>query len=111
MSQSSSVNPSTERGFGAFASQTGGQTAFQQGSAYSLPCPPTQVATDRSGDYTHLLASAYPAAVQSQAESAALKRQVADLESQVSRMTSYLRDVKAKDRQGYDRLKARLNIF
>ncbi|CAI5714900.1 unnamed protein product [Peronospora farinosa] len=111
MSQSSLGNPSTGQGFGAFASQTGGPTAFQQGSAYSLPCPPAQVAPDRSGDYAHLLAAAYPAAVQSQAKSAALKRQVTDLESQVSRLTSYLRDVRARDRQGYDRLKTRLDIL
>ncbi|CAI5707476.1 unnamed protein product [Peronospora effusa] len=104
-SQSSLGNPSIGQGFGAFASQTGGTTAFQQGSACSHPCPPTQVAPDRSGDYAHLIAAAYPAAVQSQAESAALKRQVTDLESQVSRLTSDLRDVRARDRQGYDRLK------
>ncbi|CAI5702836.1 unnamed protein product [Peronospora effusa] len=77
-------NPSTGPGFGAFATQTGGPTAFQQGSACFHPCPPTQVAPDRSGDYARLLAADYLAAVQSQAESAALKRQVRDLESQVS---------------------------
>ncbi|CAI5726821.1 unnamed protein product [Peronospora effusa] len=109
--QSSLGNPSIGQGFGAFASQTGGPTAFQQVSACSHPCPPTQVAPDRSGDYAHLLAAAYPAAVQSQAESAALKRQVTDLESQVSRLTSDLRDVRARDRQGYDRLKTRLDIL
>ncbi|CAI5721544.1 unnamed protein product [Peronospora effusa] len=110
-SQISLGNPSTGQGFGAFASQTGGPTAFQQGSACSHPCPPTQVAPDRCGNYAHLLADAYPAAVQSQAESAALKRQVTDLESQVSRLASDLRDVRARDRQRYDRLKTRLDIL
>ena len=92
-------------------SHSGVTTAFQQGSAYAHPNPPTQVESDRSGDYAHVLAAAFTAAVQTQAENAALNRSILDLESQVSRMASELQDAKVKDRQGYDHLKLRSDIL
>lgn len=108
-SQSSSGNPSIERGSDTLASRSGGQATFQQGSVDSRLHPQVQVAPDRSGELAHLFAAALPASVQSQALSAA-ERRIADLESQVSRLTSELHEIRAKDRQGYERLKTRLDL-
>ena len=66
------------------------------------------MAPDRSGDIARLIAAALPSSVHSQALSA-VERRVADLESQVLRLTSELHEVRLKDRQGYARLKDRLD--
>lgn len=110
-SRNSSGILSIGQGFEASASPSGGQATFRQGSVGSHPHPQAQGAPDRSGDYAQLFAAAYPAVVQTQTQSAALERRVSDLESQVSRLTSDLHSVRAKDRQGYDRLKLRLDLL
>ena len=66
---------------------------------------------DGSSDDANLFAAAYPAVVHTQTQGAALERRVSELESQVSRLTSKLHDVSAKYRQGYDRLKLRLDLL
>ena len=66
-----------------------------------------RVAPDRSGELAHLLAAALPA---SQGLSAA-ERHIRDLDGQVLRLITDLHDVRAKDRQGYERLKTRLDLL
>ena len=103
-SQNPSNNLSIGRGSDTFASRSGGQATFQQGSANNHPHPSVQAAPDRSGDLAHLIAAALPSSVQLQALSAA-ERLIVDLESQVLRLTSDLQDVRAKACQIYERLK------
>ena len=88
---------------------SGGQATPQQESVGSDLHPQVSAAPDRSGDIAHLIAAALPSSVHSQALSA-VERRVADLESQVLRLTSELHEVRLKDRQGYARLKDRLNF-
>ena len=88
---------------------SGGQATSQQGSVGSHLHPQVSAAPDRSGDIAHLIAAALPSSVHSQALSA-VERRVADLESQVLRLTSELHEVRLKDRQSYERLKTRLDF-
>ena len=60
-------------------------------------------------EHAHLLMHVYSAAISTQMHSFAADRRIADLERQVSRVTSDLQDVQG-DRQGYDRLKLRLDL-
>ena len=108
-SRNSLGNLSTVPKSDTLAVWSGGQATSQQGSVGSHLHPQVSAAPDRSGDIAHLIAAALPSSVHSQALSA-VERRVADLESQVSRQTSELKEVRLKDRQGYARLKDRLDF-
>ena len=108
-SQNSGGILSIGQGYEASASSAGGQPAFQQGSVGSLPRSPAMVAPDTSVDFARLIAT--HAAIQTQAHGAAVDGRIVALESQVSQLTSTLRDVRMKARQGYDRLKLRIDIL
>ena len=59
-------------------------------------------------DYARMLA-AHSSIAQTQAHDAAVEKRTVSLESQVSLLTSTLHDVRMKVRQGYDRLKIRVD--
>ena len=61
-------------------------------------------------DYACLLA-ANSSIAQTQAHDAAVEKRIVALESQVLQLTSTLHDVRTKTRQGYDRLKIRVDLL
>ena len=65
---------------------------------------------DTNIDYACLLA-ANSSIAQTQAHDAAVEKRIVDLERQVSQLTSALHDVRSKPRQGYDRLKIRIDFL
>ena len=77
----------------------------------SHPHPIARVEHEKSGSFDHLLVAVYTAVVESQTQNAAVNRWIADLESQVSRLTLNVCDNRAKDRQGYDQLKIVFNCW
>ena len=83
------------------------QQIFQNGNIDSHLHRSVQVAPD--SEHAHLLMHVYSAAISTQMHSSAADRRIADLERQVSRVTSDLQDVQG-DRQSYDRLKLRLDL-
>lgn len=111
-SQNSGDARASERGFGVSPVPGGGQPTFPQGGVGSQLHQLAPAAPDRCVDLAHLFAAhASTVQTQAQAQSAAVDGRVAALESQVVQLTSKLDKARAKARQGYDRLKSRVDAL
>ena len=109
-SQSSGGAHANARGFGFSSDVGGGQPNDLQQGVGSQQRPSMQAGPDRYSEIAHLFA-AHALTSQTQAQSAAVEGRVTALESQVAKLTSQLKDDHMKSRQGYDRLKRRLDIL
>ena len=109
-SQNAGGTLSIGQGFKYFSSFAGGQSTILQGSVGSLQRRQGSAAHDTKIYYARLFA-AHLSIAQTQAHEAAVEKWIVALESQVFQLTSTLNDVRTKARQGYDRLKIRVDLL